>query len=303
MLSVYAKYEADTGRDGSAYVLSYFSRPLLILGASIFVQSIVKHVLTQGDTFLIATLATPTVQGTYALANNYGGLLARLVLQPIEESSRNFFGGLLSTMDGILAKPLVSKAQQNLAKLLRSYILLSVCIISVGPAVSPLLLKVVAGSRWAKSGAGDVLAIYCYYIPFLAVNGITEAFVSSVATKSEIYRQSVWMLAFSAGFGGAAYVFLGVLHLGAQGLVLANILNMTFRIIWSVMFIKNFLKRNGSSLKFSELLPSPLTLAGGVGTYSALNHLALTSKGELSNLIRTGLVVALYIIILYVLIP
>ncbi|EPE34468.1 hypothetical protein GLAREA_10162 [Glarea lozoyensis ATCC 20868] len=68
-----------------------FSLMIRPIFSSIFVQSIVKHILTQGDTVLIAALATPAVQGTYALANNYGGLLARLIFQPIEESSQNFF--------------------------------------------------------------------------------------------------------------------------------------------------------------------------------------------------------------------
>ena len=59
-------------------------------------QSVVKHVLTQGDTFLVSLLSTPEVQGTYALANNYGGLLARLLFQPVEESSRTYFSRVLS---------------------------------------------------------------------------------------------------------------------------------------------------------------------------------------------------------------
>jgi oligosaccharide translocation protein RFT1 len=295
---IHVTHKADSSRDNSAFVLSYFSRPLLILGASIFVQSILKHILTQGDTILIATLATPAVQGTYALANNYGGLLARLILQPIEESSRNFFGRLLSTVDGKPAQSLVSKAEDNLTRLLRSYIIFSVAIVSVGPPIAPLLLKIVAGSRWTNSGAGDVLAAYCFYIPFLAVNGITEAFVSSVATESEVYRQSLWMLAFSAGFASAAYVFLGVLHLGARGLVWANVLNMTFRIIWSTSFIQTFLRRNGSGLKFTELLPSPLTLAVSVGTFSILHRLALASEGTLTDFMKMGLVLIVYVILL-----
>jgi oligosaccharide translocation protein RFT1 len=270
----------------------------LILGASVFVQSILKHILTQGDSVLIATLATPAVQGTYALANNYGGLLARLILQPIEESSRNFFGRLLSTVDGKPPQSLVSKAEDNLTRLLKSYLIFSVAIISVGPTIAPMLLKIVAGSRWSNSGAGDVLATYCFYIPFLAVNGITEAFVSSVATESEVYRQSVWMLAFSAGFASAAYVLLGLLHLGARGLVWANVLNMTFRILWSTAFIQTFLRRNGSQLKFTELLPSPLTLAASAGTYSILTRVTLASEGTLPDFIKISLVLVVYVIIL-----
>ncbi|TVY82714.1 Oligosaccharide translocation protein RFT1 [Lachnellula suecica] len=284
--------------DKAAYILSYFSRPLLVLGTSIFVQSIVKHVLTQGDTFLITALASPVAQGVYALANNYGGLLARLILQPIEESSRNKFGKLLSTVDGAPSKANIGEARKDLLMLLRSYALLSVCILSVGPTVAPLLLKIVAGSRWTTSGAGDVLATYCYYIPLLAFNGLTEAFVSSVATESEVNRQSVWMLAFSAGFAGSAFLFLRVLEMGAKGLVWANVLNMTFRVIWSTAFITSYLKRHGSSFAFSEIAPTPLTLASGLGTYAILLQTATTFTGGFTDLIKSGAVAGVFVIIL-----
>jgi oligosaccharide translocation protein RFT1 len=262
------------------------------------VQSIVKHVLTQGDTFLITALASPAAQGIYALANNYGGLLARLILQPIEESSRNKFGKLLSTVDGAPSKAKIEEARKDLLMLLRSYVLLSVCVLSVGPTVAPLLLKIVAGSRWTTSGAGDVLATYCYYIPLLAFNGLTEAFVSSVATESEVNRQSVWMLAFSAGFAGSAFLFLRILELGAQGLVWANVLNMSFRVIWSTAFIKSYLNRHGSTFTFSEIAPTPLTLAAGLGTYAVLRQTATTFNGGFTDIIKSGGVGAVFVVIL-----
>ncbi|RDL37955.1 Rft-containing protein [Venustampulla echinocandica] len=284
--------------DISAYVLSYFSRPLVILGTSLFVQLLVKHVLTQGDTILIATFASPVAQGTYALANNYGGLLARLVLQPVEESSRNYFGKLLATVDGKPPKELVMKARSSLLSLLRAYVLLSVCVLAVGPTVAPLLLKVVAGSKWAMSGAGDVLATYCYYIPLLAINGVTEAFVSSVATESEVNRQSVWMLAFSVGFGGSAFIFLRVLELGAEGLVWANVMNMAFRIVWSTVFITSFLRRQGTNLDLGQILPRGPTIAAGVATYAVLARMASTFHGGISDFLKSGSITLVFVVIL-----
>ncbi|KAH8820988.1 Rft protein-domain-containing protein [Xylogone sp. PMI_703] len=254
-------------RDDKAFIFSYFSRPLLVLGSSLFVQSLVKHVLTQGDSLLIASLASQRDQGIYALASNYGGLIARLLFQPVEESSRNYFGKMLSSLDGEPSNEIVSKASKSLHSLLRAYVLLSICILSVGPALAPFLLQMVAGSRWTTSGAGEVLSTYCYYIPLLAINGVTEAFVSSVATQAEVNYQSAWMLAFSAGFAAAAYTFLSVLNLGAEGLVWANALNMAFRIVWGTAFIKNYLKRHHSNLQISTLMPRPITTAAAVGTH------------------------------------
>ena len=279
--------------------MSYFSRPLLSLGASLFGQSIVKHVLTQGDTILIASLASQKAQGVYTLANNYGGLVARLVFQPIEESSRNYFGKLLSSESGNSSRELITKARNNLQTLLKAYMLLSVCVLVMGPTMAPLLLKIVAGSAWIESGSGDVLARYCFYIPLLAINGLTEAFVSSVATQSEVNRQSVWMLAFSAGFAGAAYVFLGLLDLGAEGLVWANTLNMAFRIIWSTVFIASYMKRNNTRLEFSAILPQPMTIAAGAGAYSVLTRAVVsTFTGGILDIMKGGAVAGILVVLL-----
>ncbi|CAM1501181.1 Fc.00g103430.m01.CDS01 [Cosmosporella sp. VM-42] len=245
---------------------SYFDRPTMSLAGSMMAQSVVKHLLTQGDTFLISLLATPQVQGVYALANNYGGLLARLLFQPVEESSRSYFSRLLSapaTRMPLLVgdspsagpSPAIKEAKRNLHTLLRLYILLSAIVVNIGPFAAPPLIAIVAGKQWAGSGAGDVLAAYCFYIPFLALNGLTESFVASVATEAEVHKQSGWMGAFSIAFAASAFLFMRVFPLGATGLVLANIINMLCRIIWSGFFINAFFKRHGVDFGFKSLLP------------------------------------------------
>lgn len=254
-------------KDGeSQFSLSYFYKPTISLAGSMMAQSVVKHLLTQGDTFLVSLLSTADVQGVYALANNYGGLLARLLFQPIEESSRSYFSRLLSSPASLVrmsggetskssASPVVVEAKQSLQTILRIYILLSVLIVNIGPYAAPHLLTIVAGSQWTSRGAGEVLSFYCYYIPFLALNGITEAFVASVATEAQVHRQSFWMGGFSVAFAGAAFVFMRVFPLGAIGLVLANIINMLCRIVWSGQFITRFFSRHGTEFGALSLLP------------------------------------------------
>lgn len=251
------------------YVLGYFFKPTLQLASSLTAQSFVKHILTQGDTFLVSVLSDPSSQGVYALANNYGSLLARLVFQPIEESSRNYFSKLLSSSSSSSSsstkrspeKQTVTKARSDFQAVLKLYVLLSMVVITVGPYAAPLLVQIVAGSKWSASGAGAVLARYCMYIPLLAVNGVTEAFVSSVATESEVHRQSLWMGAFSLAFGLAGFVSLQVLQLGASGLVYANCINMLCRIAWSGAFIQRYFKANGSDFMWGDILPNGLALS------------------------------------------
>ncbi|GAO15620.1 hypothetical protein UVI_02050520 [Ustilaginoidea virens] len=244
---------------GDGLSASYFCKPTVRLAASMTAQSVVKHVLTQGDTFLVSLLSTPAVQGTYALANNYGGLVARLVLQPVEESSRRYFSSLLAAGSAADAEPAaaaVEEASRSLRTLARLYLLLSAIVVGVGPPACPALLAIVAGRQWSQHGAGDVLGVYCYYVPFLALNGLAEAFVASVATEAQIHRQSVWMGAFSLAFAASAVLFMRVLGLGAQGLILANMVNMLCRIVWSAVFIRRFFAGNRSSFGLRGLVPA-----------------------------------------------
>ncbi|KAF5693060.1 oligosaccharidyl-lipid flippase [Fusarium denticulatum] len=262
---------------------SMFDRSTIGLAGSMMAQSVVKHLLTQGDTFLISFLASASVQGAYALANNYGSLLARLLFQPVEESSRSYFSRLLSSVTPVKqgGKPVqeVTEAKQNLQTLLRLYILLTSVIISLGPFAAPPLLAIVAGKQWAGSGAGDVLAAYCFYIPFMGLNGLTESFVASVATEAEVHIQSVWMGAFSVIFAASAFLFMRIYPLGAIGLVLANIINMGCRIIWSGAFIKRFFKRHGTDFKIKSLIPES-TLGVSVATAVLLKQLKVVDNAD-----------------------
>lgn len=209
-------------------------------------QNSFKYILTQGDGLLIAALTSLRDQGAYALASNYGGLAARMLFQPIEESSRNMFARACAPESATneASKGGVREAQTVLQTILRLYNIISLVACVLGPTIAPLLLRIVAGSKWADTEAGPVLSTYCYYIPLLAINGVTEAFVAAVATNKELHTQSLLMGVFFAGFAGAAYLFLHVLQLGAKGLVYSNCVNMGLRIIFNTAFISRYFIRN-----------------------------------------------------------
>lgn len=182
-----------------------------------------------------------------------------MLFQPIEEASRNLFAKLCAPASAPLTeksskddpaspKPetaSVARASTILRDILKFYSLISLLAFSLGPTLAPLLLSLIAGSKWSATGAGDVLGTYCYYIPLLAINGVTEAFVAATANQKELYGQSFWMGGFFAAFAGSAYLFLRVLGLGAKGLVWANAVNMGCRIIFNLGFVRRFFARNG----------------------------------------------------------
>lgn len=242
--------------DGGDYFLGYFYKPTLRLAGTMTAQSIVKHFLTQGDTFLVSILSTPRAQGVYALAGNYGGLIARLLFQPVEESSRAYFSRLLSEP----SRAAVTRARGDLHRLLRVYLLLSVPVVTLAPLFAEPLLGIVAGGRWAGE-AGAALRAYCAYIPLLALNGVLEAFVSSVATEAQVRRQAGFMTGCSAMFGAAAWLSLRVLPVEpAVGLVLANGVNMLCRIVWCAWFIGGYFREKGVGFDGVGVVPGGLAV-------------------------------------------
>jgi oligosaccharide translocation protein RFT1 len=309
--------------------LSLFSQPLLNLSLSLTVQSSIKYVLTQGDSILIASLASLQDQGAYALSSNYGGLIARMLFQPIEEASRNLFAKLCAPTT-VAADPKqsekekagdgIKQANSTLTLVLKAYSLISLVAFAAGPTVAPVLLSLVAGSRWAHTGAGEVLGCYCYYIPLLALNGVSEAFVAAVADNKQLYTQSIWMGGFFAAFAGSAYLFLRVLELGAKGLVWANCVNMACRIVFNLSFVKSFFAKKGQvshlfvcfsflivltnwqAFEVTKILPSAVSVAVAAVVPSIFKATTgmLSKYGIIGELARIGAITGVFAITLVV---
>lgn len=276
----------------------YVPRDLLTTAGNLYGQSLFKQMLTSGDQYLIAALTTLSSQGSYALASNYGGLLARIVFQPIEESSRSLLARLLPAKSSQAAQndrdEDVNGTQQAvtyLTRLLHAYCVLSVLVVSLGPPLSGPLLYLLAGSKWSNTEAPLVLASYCYYIPVMALNGLLEAFVAVTATPAQIRGQSLWMIAFSLLFAATGILVLGWWDMGARGLVLANAITTAGRAAWSWSFTSRELGDRRGSLMLSRVLPNAGSVACGVAARAILESMTIRD-GKLKDLIRAGSVIA-----------
>lgn len=236
---------------------------------------------------MLAALSTLEDQGAYALASNYGGLIARMFFQPMEENTRATIAKLMSSPAEATEKSASSAtaAKIFLNDIMRLYGLISLGVVCIGSVVLPVAFEMVMGPAWSQADMHRLLADYCYYIPFLAFNGITEAFVSAVATNDQLRRQAGWMAVFSISFAGAAYAFLRVLEMGARGLVWANIINMTLRTAWSIKFIKESLQAHGSSWSIGAALPGTSTHTAGLLTLALLTRLDISPKDRMRDTI------------------
>lgn len=278
------------------YILSRFSRPLFTIAATFYGQAIFNQILTSGDSYLIAALAPLPAQGAYALAANYGGLLARMLFQPIEEASRSLFGRIPSPQSQSADSKPLKAALIHLHTILRFYALLSLLATTLGPPLSPLLLRLLAGTRWTTTEAPSVLSAYCYLIPLLAVNGILEAFVSAIATPAQIKAQSFWKVGQLCAFAGSSWLALGVWGLGARGLVGANAVTMAIRVGWSWEFVGAYLNDvgGGEGLRVRDMVPTVGSLVVGLSARWCLGHMLNGgSDVGLAELMQIGVVVGL----------
>ncbi|KAF9149166.1 Oligosaccharide translocation protein rft1 [Linnemannia schmuckeri] len=256
------------GKDGKVESF-YFDKELLKLSKTLTSQSLLKHILTEGDKMMMAKFADETAQGVYAFVVNYGSLIARILFQPLEETSRTLFSRLLSDIapgstssnndttaektntTTTTSRTLTETQLDNLVlsrnlllTIMKFHVLLGLVFIAFGTHYTATLIDLVVGQYWSTTTkAPQVLSLYCYYVPIMGLNGITEAVVQAVASEKELGVLSYWMVGFSAVFCSTGAFLMGTLGLKAEGIVLANCVNLIMRIVWSMWFLSGYYGR------------------------------------------------------------
>ena len=115
-----------------------------------------------------------------------------------------------------------------------------------------------------KSSAPDVLRVYCFLLPLLGFNGVLEAFVQSVVEAKAIGNMNRWMTLWTAIYVAAAYFFAQNLQLRTTGLVYANMINMTCRILWSASYVRGWARDRGVSFDLYSVIPSKAVLLSSI---------------------------------------
>ncbi|OCH92625.1 Rft-1-domain-containing protein [Obba rivulosa] len=223
----------------------YFDPALLHLSAEMTAQSVVKHFLTEGDKFLVSRLSPLADQGGYAIASNYGSLVARILFQPIEETARVFFSKTLSSASAN-SRDALQMASTILLALLLLFTHLLLLLVTFAPPYLSLGVSLLLPPRYLNTSAPAILQTYIYYIPAMAFNGVLEAFFASVAAPSDLRVQSRWMVAFSMGFVAAAVAAARGLGMGDSGLVWANVINLLLRASYAWRFVLRFFRERNA---------------------------------------------------------
>jgi hypothetical protein len=287
---------ADDRRTHS--IRQHFDLNTLHLVLMFTLQGVFKHALTEADKIILSALAGSYDQGVYALASSYGGLAARLLLQPMEENARLLFsrqGALIakeqSTNDGENdedgkndASNLSRELENTYCLLLRGVLYIGLVFAAIATNYTSLLLKMLAGDRWgSNSEASDALSAFCIYTAFLALNGTTEALVFGVARSGK----DVGQLGLVHAVIGGVFALISpglVRSRGAVGLVAANCICMGLRSTYSLYYAcKYFTKFDGKNNRLgvigivTKVIPHPMVLAA-FGASFAITNASMTKN-------------------------
>lgn len=249
-LSLTKIYDSNSKMSSSNKKYHYFDSIIFEHFKKVYFQLCFKHLLTEGDKLIINSLCTVEEQGIYSLLSNYGSLVTRLLFAPIEESLRLFLARLLTNQRSKNLK----LSMDVLINITRFYLYLSLMIMVFGPTNSSFLLQFLIGSKWSTTSVLDTIRVYCFYLPFLSLNGIFEAFFQSVATGDQILKHSYFMMIFSGIFLLTSWILIDFLKLSINGLIISNIFNMILRIVYCGTFIIQFYRKihnNQSSFLFN----------------------------------------------------
>ena len=210
------------------------------LALSFGTQTFFKLLLTEGERLVMTTFCVLDFgpQGIYEAVNNLASLAARYIFQQVEENGYLLFGQILRRGDARKRSDVLLSAE-ILSNLLKLMLIVALIIATFGQAYSGTLLYLYAGEKLLPLGK-TLMQFHCLYIAFIAINGITECFVFATMTKDQLDKHNGKMFMCTLVFLVASYTFSKII--GAVGLIIANMVNMSLRIFFSCNYIREFHK-------------------------------------------------------------
>jgi len=226
---------------------------------SFFKQSTLKNLLTKGANYVMTMFGVLSFaqQGVFDTVANIGALAARFLFLPIEDSFYVFFAKMLDRSKTAKEhdKSTMVEISNVLYSLLRLVVIIGILIISFGIPYSFLLLDLYGGGILTNGNGPFMLKFYCFYVLFLALNGITECFSNASKNQQEIDSHSNKMLWLAVAFVGIS-TFLSS-QLGGIGFILADCVNMICRTWFSIDHINRFYENFDTNLHpLKGILPS-----------------------------------------------
>ena len=213
------------------------------------------------------------------MAQNYGSLAVRVLLQPLEENARLLFSKLGAELAELrqgkgrdaeedqkaLAAAAAAEAEAVLAALgaalvglLKAVSLVGLVAVCFGVHLVAALLAVLPGAQWSSPDAVATLQWYCGYVLLLGLNGTLEAFVFATADRTAVAKLTAAHAGCSLLFASLCWPALRCL--GPAGLVAANCATVAARAAYASFVVRRFFEDR-----------SPAEAADGGGRSSAFD--------------------------------
>jgi oligosaccharide translocation protein RFT1 len=250
--------------------------------ATMSMKAVFKFVLEKGEMFVLLQQFSPETWAMYGLVQNLASLVVRLVFLPVEDMSQLAFSKLLASGNH-------AAAADVLTVMVKLVVLIGSFAAAFGPAYSFTVVHLLYGSRWSSTEMPALLSWYSTYILFLALNGVTEAFVHASVSGAEMRRRSLQLVPVTAAYLGCACLFAPLVGARAR---------MALRTILSLRHASALFAARGlpGALRIRELLPSPALIAVLAVCGSAtllVDRLFVGGKAaEISRIVLAGHVLA-----------
>ena len=206
------------------------SKEFMTLAWSLTRQTFFKYFLSQGDMFIIGYFsANLRDQGVYTVVSNYGSLVLRILMQPIEEASLQYFSRETNDKDMIIYFNFMLKTMTYLG-------LIFVCYASffTDPVISILL-----GNKWTiERTASNALSAYCYLVAGAGVSGFIESLVHVIIDEKWMSWQRRVSIISSLIYCGFAVTMIKIK--GSVGLILAGFINFMVRFLTNAFIIQKY---------------------------------------------------------------
>jgi len=214
-------------------------------------QTIQKLLLTEGEKYILYFSETLVSQAIFSVVSNLGSLIVRFLFLPIEESCFLMFPKLfpsISNSNSTSTKDIDIKEKEKelesgskiLSVVIKFLMIIALTFICFAPNYSELLMNLLYRGKFQDTNAGIILGVYCIYVGFLSVNGVTEAFVHSVSKENQL--KTLNFILIIIGFAYLFFSFVLCKIFNSVGIILVNILNMLLRILYSFYFMNQFFK-------------------------------------------------------------
>lgn len=247
------------GFDKNFNFSSFPSQKFINLASALTRQNLFKYFLAQGDLFIIGYFSSLRDQGVYAVISNYGSLVLRLVMQPIEETSFQYFSRNAAGND--------KNVLVYFKMMLKSLIYFGLLFICFGTFFTDPVIFFLLGRKWSsETAAADTLSAYCWFVAVAGLSGFMESFVNAVI-EEEGMRRLRW-ISFVCSLIYCCLAIGLIRWKGSVGLVMASSINFGIRAAINASIIQDH-RRTKKETRMNRVFKDVLIPASVLAAFSA----------------------------------